>query len=98
MTLPMNPRRSRAALVLSAALILAGCAPYASVSSVRPQFRPAGATTGTLAAAREINHALRHEKREPLVALGEFLAAAKSAQQQLARDPANVAAREACNF
>jgi pimeloyl-ACP methyl ester carboxylesterase len=83
-------------LALAAALVLAGCAPYASVSSVRPQFRPAGSTVG--AAELEIIKALRQKKREPLVALGEFLAIAKSAQQQLAREPANVAARDAYNF
>ena len=84
-----------AVLVLAAALVLAGCAPYASVSSVRPQFRPAGSTAGASAAEMEIIKALRQEKREPLVALGEFLAIAKSAQQQLARYPANVAVRSA---
>ena len=83
---------------LVAALVLAGCAPYASVSSVRPQFHPAGSTTGAPAAELETIKALRKVKREPLVALGEFLAAAKSTQQQLARDPANLAARDAYNF
>jgi pimeloyl-ACP methyl ester carboxylesterase len=51
-----------------------------------------------LEAGREIGRALRQEKREPLVALGGFLSAAQCAQQQLARDPANVAARDAWNF
>ena len=95
----MNLRRFRAALVLAAALGVAGCAPYASVSSVRPGFHPAASKAGALAPVeRRISTALRQQKREPLVALGEFLAAAKSAQQQLARDPANVAARDAYNF
>ena len=95
----MNPRRFRAALALAAALGVAGCAPYASVSSVRPSFHPAGSTVGTLAPVeRRISTALRQQKREPIEAIGGFLAAAQSAQQQLARDPANIAARDAYNF
>ena len=95
----MNPRRFRAALVLAAALGVAGCAPYASVSSVRPSFRPAGSKVGALAPVeRRISTALRQRKREPLEAIGGFLAAAQSAQQQLVHDPANIAARDAYNF
>ena len=95
----MKPRRFLAALALAAALGVAGCAPYASVSSVRPSFHPAGSTVGTLAPVeRRISTALRQQKREPIEAIGGFLAAAQSAQQQLARDPANIAARDAYNF
>ncbi len=95
----MNPLRFRAALVLLAALGFAGCAPYASVSSVRPSFHPAGSTVRTLAPVeRRISTALRQQKREPLVAIGGFLAAAQSAQQQLLRNPADVAARHDYNF
>ena len=86
-----------ALLAFVAVLVLAGCAPYASVSSVHPRFRPA-ATTVASVADQEIVKALREEKREPLVALGGFLAAAKNAQHQLARDPLNVAARDSYNF
>ncbi len=95
----MNPRRFLAALVLAAALGVAGCAPYASVSSVRPGFHPVRSTAGALALVeRRISTALGQQKREPLMALGEFLAAAKSAQQELVRDPGNFAARDAYNF
>jgi len=95
----MNPRRFRAALVLLAALGVAGCAPYASVSSVSPSFHPAGSTVGTLAPVeRRISTALRQQKRGPLVAIGGFLAAAQGAQQQLVRNPADIAARHDYNF
>ena len=69
------------------------------MSSVRPSYHPASSTFGALAPAeRRISTALRQQKREPLEAIGGFLAAAQSAQQQLARDPANIAARDAYNF
>jgi pimeloyl-ACP methyl ester carboxylesterase len=95
----MNPRRFHTVLALSAALGVAGCAPYASVSSVRPQFRPSGSAAGALAPAEQsIIEARRKEKRDPLDATGDFLAAAQIAQQQLARNPANIAARDTYNF
>jgi pimeloyl-ACP methyl ester carboxylesterase len=69
------------------------------VSSVRPSFHPAGSTVGTLASIeRRISTALRQQKREPLVAIGGFLAAAQSAQRQLVRNPADIAARHDYNF
>jgi pimeloyl-ACP methyl ester carboxylesterase len=91
----MNPRRFIAILAIAAALGDAGCAPYASVSEVRPGFRPSGALAPV---ERRISTALRQEKREPLEAIGELLAAAHIAQQQLARDRANNVAREDYNF
>jgi len=65
------------------------------VSSVKPGFHPAGALAPV---EHRISTALRQQKREPLEAIGDFLTAAQSAQHQLARDPANVAARDAYNF
>ena len=96
--LSRKPRHFLAVLALAAALGSAGCAPYASVSSVRPGYHPASSTVGTLAAVERHRTALRQQKREPIEAIGGFLAAAQSAQQQLARDPANIAARDAYNF
>ena len=87
------------ALALAATLSLAGCAQYATVSQKKPQFRPVRATVGALVSAeRRIVNALRQENREPLVAMGEYLAAAEAAMQQLARNPADIAARDAYNF
>lgn len=87
-------------LILAAALTLGGCAaPYATISEKRPQFRPVRATVGALGSVnRRIVDALRREEREPLAAMGELLAAAETAAQQLARNPADAAAREAYNF
>lgn len=78
---------------------LAGCAQYASVSEKRPEFRPIRSTVGMLVSAeREIVSGMRKEKREPLVALGELLAAAKKASRQLKADPGDKEARDAYNF
>jgi pimeloyl-ACP methyl ester carboxylesterase len=86
-------------LVFAAALCVTGCAPYASVSSVRPSFHPSSSKVGTLAPVeRRISTALRQQKRQPLDALGGFLAAAQSAQQRLVRNPADIATRDAYNF
>lgn len=41
---------------------------------------------------------MHQQKREPLKAIGEFLSAAQTGQEQLARDPANTAARDTYNF
>ena len=91
--------KPRITLCLATALALAGCAQYASVSEKRPQFRPVRATGGALVSVeRRIVNALREEKREPLVAMGELLGAAETAAQQLVRNPSDVAARDAYNF
>ena len=47
---------------------------------------------------RRIVNALRQENREPLVAMGEYMAAAETALHQLERDPADVNARNDYNF
>ena len=84
---------------LTAALAFAGCAQYATVSQKTPQFRPVSGTVGALVSVeRGIVNALTHEKREPLVALGELLTAAETAAKQLARNPNDTAARDAYNF
>ena len=91
--------KPRITLCLATALTFAGCAQYASVSEKRPQFRPVRATGGALVSVeRRIVNALREEKREPLVAMGELLGAAETAAQQLVRNPSDVAARDAYNF
>ena len=91
--------KPRITLYLATALALAGCAQYASVSEKRPQFRPVRATGGALVSVeRRIVNALREEKREPLVAMGELLAAAETAAQQLVRNPSDVATRDTYNF
>lgn len=91
----MKPERFLAVFAIAAALNCAGCAPYASVSSVRPRYHSVGALASV---EGRLSTALGQQRREPLAAIGEFLAAAQTAQEQLARDPANIAARDACNF
>ncbi len=92
----MKPRNI---LWLLAALTLAGCAQYASVSEKRPQFRPVRASIGALLSVeRGITHAMQQERRAPLEAMGELLAAAETAAGQLARNPGDTAARDAYNF
>jgi pimeloyl-ACP methyl ester carboxylesterase len=84
---------------LAAALTLAGCAQYASVSEKRPQLRPARAAAGTLDPLEQrIADAMRKEGREPLAALGELLTAAETAAQKLAQNPKDAAARDDYNF
>ena len=91
--------KTRLCLLLCAAFTFAGCARYASVTERRPRFQPARATVGALAAVeRRFVNALQREEREPLVAMGEYLSAAETAAQQLARNPADTTARDDYNF
>src|SRR5262245_18557320 len=92
----MNLRLLR---IVPIALVLAGCAQYATVSERRPQYRPVRAAVGALASVDErIVNALKRERSQPLEALGGYLAAADEASQQLARNPGGRAARDAYNF
>jgi pimeloyl-ACP methyl ester carboxylesterase len=91
--------RIRPLAFVSLALAIAGCAQYATVSHRNPPFHGVGATAGALAPAEQsIARALREEKREPLVALGDLLTAAELAGKQLARNPSDLVARDAYNF
>jgi hypothetical protein len=57
------------------------------------------AAVGGLASAEQnIGEAMRREKREPLVAMGDLLIAADTAAQQHARNPNDTAARDDYNF
>ena len=84
---------------LAAALALTGCAQYATVAQKRPQYRLVTTASGELVLAEQnIARALRQDRREPMVALGELLTAADAAGKQLARNPSSTAARDAYNF
>ena len=86
-------------LSLLLAFVCAGCAQYANVSTVRPKYHPTGLTAGELVPTEQrIISALRQKERRPLAAIGEFVAAAQIAQQQLAREPGNITARNVYNF
>jgi pimeloyl-ACP methyl ester carboxylesterase len=83
-----------------ATIAFAGCAQqYATVAVRRPVFRPLRSTVAALIRAeRDIGDGARRETREPLGALGEYLAAAEEAAGQLERNPHDESAREAYNF
>jgi len=93
----MKPRS--ALFALSIALVLSGCAQYASISEKRPQFQPGRFVTSALVSVEQsIATALRKERREPMAALSEYLSAAQTAARELARNPADTAARADYNF
>ena len=79
------------------AFAVAGCAQIAVVSEKRPAALPAGSDADRVA-TQIINRALVEEKKQPVVALGAFVAAARDSLRQLDRDPANAEARRAYNF
>jgi len=79
------------------AFAVAGCAQIAVVSEKRPAALPAGSDADRVA-TQIINRALVEEKKQPVVALGAFVAAARDSLRQLERDPANAEARRAYNF
>lgn len=76
------------------ALVVGGCAPLAVVSEKRPVPLPAGPDAVT----QTINRALAEERKQPIVALGAFLTAARDSLRQLDRDPSNAEALRAYNF
>src|SRR6266404_4491710 len=79
------------------ALAMAGCAQIAVVSEKRPAALPPGSSVDRVA-TQTINRALIEERKQPIVALGAFVAAARDALHQLDRNPANAEARRAYNF
>ncbi len=94
----MTPRNAFF-ITLAAVCSLAGCSQYATVSEIRPQFRPLQATVGALVSVeRGIAHAMLEEKRQPLAAIGEYLTAAEAAANQFVRTPGDTAARDVYNF
>jgi pimeloyl-ACP methyl ester carboxylesterase len=86
------------ALAFLTAFALESCATYSKVSERPPHFTPF-ASGGPLAnAATEIVKAMRIDRRDPLVALGEYINAAETALGQLDRSPNDQAARNTYNF
>src|SRR6266576_5232327 len=79
------------------AFVVAGCAQIAVVSEKRPAALPpnSGPDRG---ATQTIDRALIEEKKQPTVALGAFIAAARDSLRQLDRNPANAEARRTYNF
>jgi predicted GNAT family acetyltransferase len=79
-----------------AALALAGCAQYATVSHRKPQFHPPVATAGSV--QQGVANGLRQEKSDPLASIGEYLTVAELTAKQLAQNPNDAAAQYAYNF
>src|SRR5437762_5788947 len=99
----MNPKNSKTSIWIrliaatTCLVFFAGCAQIAVVSEKRPAPLPPGSGADQVA-TQTINGALTEEKKQPLVALGAFVAAARDALRQLDRNPANAEARRAYNF
>src|SRR5713101_6249487 len=79
------------------ALAVAGCAQIAVVSEKRPAALPAGSGADRVA-TQTIENGLAEEKKQPIVALGAFVAAARESLQQLDRNPKNGETRRDYNF
>jgi len=78
---------------------LASCATYSKVSEGRPHFTPVTSGAGSLANAETgIVRAMEIDRRDPLVALGEYMSAAETALRQLKRSPNDETARKTYNF
>jgi pimeloyl-ACP methyl ester carboxylesterase len=84
------------------ACALASCATYSKVSERRPHFTQVTRGTsgaGPLANAETgIVRAMGIDRRDPLVALGEYMSAAETALRQLKRSPNDETARNTYNF
>src|SRR6266849_6476454 len=79
------------------ALAMAGCAQIAVVTEKRPAALPPGSGADRVA-TQIIDRALVEEEKQPTVALGAFVAAARDSLRQLDRNPANAEARRAYNL
>jgi hypothetical protein len=92
---------NRMALVVAVvtACGLASCATYSKVSERCPYFIPFTSGAGPLANAETgIAKAMRIDRHDPLVALGEYMSAAETALRQLKRSPNDLTARNTYNF
>jgi len=86
------------ALAIFAACALESCATYSSVSERRPRFIPFAGSGPLANAATHIVKAMRIDRSDPLVALGEYISAAETALDQLKRSPNEETARNTYNF
>src|SRR5436189_6031033 len=79
------------------AFVVAGCAQIAVVSEKRPAPLPPSSGADQVA-TQTINSGLAEEKKQPTVALGAFVAAARDSLHQPDRNPGDAEARRAYNF
>src|SRR5947207_4345815 len=99
----MNPKHPKTSIwirLIAAETCLAffaGCAQIATVSEKRPAALPPGSGANQVA-TQTINSGLAEEKKQPIVALGSFIAAARDSLRELDRNPANAEALRDYNF
>src|SRR5438093_13370798 len=99
----MNSKHSRTSIRIRAIAagtcltFFTGCAQIAVVSEKRPAPLPPSSGADQIA-TQTIDSALAEEKKQPVVALGAFVAAARDSLRQLDRNPANAEARRDYNF
>jgi pimeloyl-ACP methyl ester carboxylesterase len=79
------------------AFAVAGCAQIAVVSEKRPAALPPSSGPDQVA-TQTIDRALAKEQKQPVAALGAFIAAARDSLRQLDRNPANAEAQRDYNF
>src|SRR5260221_1448436 len=92
-------RFAQFAVALITACAIVGCASYSKVSEKRPSYNAVAGGTGALANANaEIVKALQLDRRDPLVALGEYMTAGKAAWRHLQRTSRDEPARYAYTF
>src|SRR5439155_3217502 len=88
----MNPKHSNTSICIrliaagTCLTFFAGCAQIAVVSEKRPAPLPPG-SGANLIAAQTIDIGLAEEQKQPIVALGAFVAAARDSLRQLDRNP-----------
>lgn len=93
----MNTRSLAPLTALAIGLTLSGCVQYATVSEHRPIFRPGGGAISGEIESR-IEGALKRGPRDPMRALGGYLAAADTAARALAGSPDDHVIRDEYNF
>lgn len=95
----MNFPASLHACFLSLALVGASCSNYAVVSERKAVFRPLKAVTGIFAKIQgDLVKASHLGKKDPFLSLGDYLDAARLAEQQLQAHPDDASLRYSYNF
>src|SRR5213080_1744787 len=97
---PKHPKTSiRFRLVATGTCLafFASCAQIATVSEKRPAALPPGSGANRVA-TQTIDSGLAQEKKQPTVALGAFVAAARDSLRELDRNTSDAEARRAYNF
>src|ERR1700759_4611618 len=80
-------------------LVVGGCTPIATVKSTSPHYTAAGNPEPALIEAeKRLANGADSKSRNPTEALGEYLASARAATDQLKQHPDDKQARELYNF